>query len=136
MREILFYNGKAAADDNELKAMLERLTEDYESGQSINWVLADPETNQPIGTIGFYRGFHDNKGEVGYILKPEFRGMGLMREALEVITAFGLGFMELDGILAFTKPDNTPSRELLERSRYETDGIVDKKGYIRYRYDR
>lgn len=134
MQEIMYYNGKAAADELEAIEMITRILAEYDQGLCISWVLRKKDDNETIGTIGFYRGFNDSQGEVGYILKPEYRRKGYMAEALETIKRFGLGYMELDAVLAFTRPENTDSRALLNRCGFETDGTVGENGYIRYRY--
>ncbi len=45
-------------------------------------------------------------GELGYGLVPEFRGLGLMREALLAITRHGFDAMKLGVLEAFTERSN------------------------------
>ena len=91
--------------------LLKKTHEQYGAKQAITWGLY--LKNELIGTIGFYRGFANNIGEVGYVMREDFKRRGYMREALHCIIRFGFETMELDGISAFTRDDNTASVALL-----------------------
>lgn len=115
IREISFYDGIPAASDAEALAILERIERDYASGDSIHWGICLQESDELVGTCGFYRGYPDNVGEIGYVLRPGFRGRGIMSAALALVVRFGFERMGLDGIVAYTDADNTASIGVLER---------------------
>jgi ribosomal-protein-alanine N-acetyltransferase len=66
-----------------------------------------------IGSCTFYGGYPNNVAEVGYVLKQDYRGKGIMHEALTAIVHFGLYEMNLEAIIAQVNPDNLASRRLL-----------------------
>ena len=83
---IAMYQGKQAASLDEARWMQAQIDANCRAGQSIHWGIFLPDAQTLVGTAGFYRGFPDETGELGYILKPEFRGQGFMREAATAIT--------------------------------------------------
>ena len=91
--------------------MFEKSRSGYEQGTAITWVLE--YKGELAGTIGFYRGFEHDCGEVGYIMKEAFKRKGLMAEALAVVVGFGFNTMQLRRITAYTSPDNLASVNLL-----------------------
>ncbi len=113
--EICYYQGKLAASQEEAKDMIQQIQHDYENGNCIHWVISDFVLHQTIGTCGFYRGFENETGEIGYILLPAFRGHGWMTYAVQLMIRFGFYDMGLKRIIAVTDPENLQSQKLLER---------------------
>jgi RimJ/RimL family protein N-acetyltransferase len=58
--------------------------DDARAGSSLNWCIADPESNLCIGSIAVMnlRDALGTAGEIGYWAHPEARGRGVMSEAL------------------------------------------------------
>jgi [ribosomal protein S5]-alanine N-acetyltransferase len=115
MLDIMVYNGKPAKDVTDAISMIDRIGNDYRSGNTVNWVMVERETLQPIGTIGYYRGFPNGTGEIGFVMKPEYHGNGYMTEALQQAVQFGQEVLKLNRIIAITKLANRPAVHLLER---------------------
>jgi ribosomal-protein-alanine N-acetyltransferase len=113
--EISFYNAQPAQHLAEAAAMQEKINRDYQRGTSIHWAIVRVATAEVVGTIGFYRGFKNETGELGCVLKPAFRGQGLMREAMKLAIEFGLGEMQLTQIIAVTTMQNAQAINLLEK---------------------
>jgi len=133
VREMLFYDGKPAQDEAVATAMIKRIDGDYQAGSAVNWIIIDLETQEPIGSIGYYRGFEDLEGEIGFVLKPEFHGKGYMTEALKLVIEFGKKTLELDRIIAITKPENGPAIRLLKRCSFQYIGSYEEV-YSEYEY--
>jgi len=112
---IIYYNGIQAKNLDDVKNMLNRIKQDYLNGDSVNWGISDKDQNRIMGTIGYYRGFHKNTGELGFILKEEFRGNGYMRKAVKMAAEFGLNEMHLSRIIAITTLTNYRTINLLEK---------------------
>jgi [ribosomal protein S5]-alanine N-acetyltransferase len=125
MLDIMVYNGKPAKDIADALSMIDRIGNDYRSGNTVNWVMVERETLQPIGTIGYYRGFANVTGEIGFVMKPEYHGNGYMTEALQQAVQFGQEVLELDRIIAVTKLTNRPAVHLLERVHFRYKCPVD-----------
>lgn len=129
--DISFYDAHPAANLAEASTMLWQITEDYAQGNCLHWGIADAQTNHIMGTVGFYRGFAENTGELGCVLKSAFRGRGIMQSAMELVIKFGLKQIGLQTIIAQTTPQNTPAIKLLERLQFRL-AATDQSGEIRY----
>lgn len=131
--EILTYDGKTAETLEEGIEIINRIHQNYLDGNSINWGIEDLKTRQLIGFIGYYRGFENGIGELGFILKSEFRGLGFMSPALALATEFGLNQMQLKQVIAFTKPDNEKAIMVLKRNQFLPENEMEG-AYLRLVY--
>lgn len=113
--EISFYDGLPALTVEDAQEMQYKINADYQNGNSIHWGIADKNTNVIIGTLGYYRGLDKGVGELGCVLKPEFRGQGIMTSAIKLVCEFGLKDIGLTKIMAITTKQNTKAIKLLER---------------------
>ena len=95
--------------------MQEKISADYRNGSCIHWAIVIVATDEMVGTLGFYRGFAGGAGEPGCVLKPAFRGRGLMAEAMRLAIKFGRYQMQLSHITATTTRPNDPAIKLLEK---------------------
>ena len=131
--EISFYDGKPAKNYEDALHMQQKINADYEAGNSIHWGIVDLKTREMVGTCGYYRGFAQDRGELGCVMRPEFRGQGYMRAALELAIHFGLHQMGLEKIIAITTLDNLPAIRLLTRLKFAQTGVL-QDNYIEYVY--
>ena len=111
--EIFTYDGKLAETPHEVIEMLDRIDENYRIGEGINWGIVDRETNEIAGTCGYYRGFGNETGEIGFIMRPAFRRKGLMSEALKLAVAYGIEELQLKRVISITKKSNEAALILL-----------------------
>ncbi|MDF3026289.1 MAG: GCN5-related N-acetyltransferase [Fluviicola sp.] len=114
--EILTYDGKKPETLEEGIAMTNRIHQNYLDGDTVNWVIEYLPTKELIGFVGYYRGFENGTGELGFILKSSFRGKGLMSPALLLAVEFGLNSMKLSRVIAITGKENSKAIALLERT--------------------
>lgn len=114
--EISYYDGIQAGSEEEAAAMLEKINASYGKGESIHWGICFKDQNEIVGTCGFYRGFSNNIGEIGYVLKEAHRGKGIMTQAVRITVEFGLKEMKLAQVTAYTDKTNTGSINVLKRS--------------------
>ncbi|WP_413998223.1 GNAT family N-acetyltransferase [Flavobacterium sp. W1B] len=113
--KISFYDSRPAMTVEDATEMQDKINLDYQNGLSIHWGIADKNTNEIIGTLGYYRGFDKKVGELGCVLRPEFRGKGFMTEAMKLATEFGINDIGLTKIIAITTKQNNSATKLLER---------------------
>ncbi len=113
--EISVYDGRPAADAAEALGMFQKIDNDYRQGTSVNWGIADKTTNIIMGTCGYYRGFPNATGELGCVMRPAFRGKGIMTEAMQAAVDFGFREIGLERIVAITREHNLKARALLGR---------------------
>jgi [ribosomal protein S5]-alanine N-acetyltransferase len=95
--EISFYDGKPALTSKDAIEMQNRINMDYNSGSSIHWGIADRNTDEIIGTVGYYRGFDKETGELGFVLKPAFWGRSFMTMAMRLAVEFGIKQIDSQG---------------------------------------
>ena len=83
----------------------------------LNWAIATKEDDKLIGMIGFFRMQPENfRGEIGYILNPNFHGKGIMKEATERALKYGFEILNFHSIEAVIDPNNSSSEKLLQRT--------------------
>lgn len=86
----------------------------YKDKKGIFWTLTDRSTNEFIGDFIFRKiDSKNSRAEIGYTLKPEFWGKGLMMEAMIEILRFGFTRLQLHSFEANINPENTSSKGLL-----------------------
>lgn len=115
IREVSFYDGVPAQSERDALAMLARIDEDQARGTSLHWGICLRGDDEVVGTCGFYRGFPGGVGELGFVLRRDYRGRGLMTEALRLVVDHGLRELRLRDVVAYTRPTNRPSIRVLER---------------------
>lgn len=113
--EILMYDGVPATNEAEAKHIVQKTESDRERGESVLWGIYLKESGQIVGICSYHRGYPDNIGEIGYALKADFRGQGIMTEAVQLVVDYGLNVMKLNNIVAYTTPANVASANLLKR---------------------
>jgi [ribosomal protein S5]-alanine N-acetyltransferase len=114
--DISFYDGVPAATELDARTMLARIEADRARGECLHWGICLPGSDEVVGTIGFYRGFARDVGEVGYVLRPAVRGRGIMTHALALVVDHGLSRLGLKAVVARTDETNAPSIALLRRA--------------------
>jgi [ribosomal protein S5]-alanine N-acetyltransferase len=88
------------------------------NNEGINWFM-DLKDNpqQVIGNIGIWQlKKEDYRGEIGYMLHPNFWRKGLMQEAIEAVIEYGFNTMQLHSLEAKINPLNTASASILEKT--------------------
>jgi [ribosomal protein S5]-alanine N-acetyltransferase len=114
--EISVYDGFFAKDETDALRILEMIDINIENGESVHWGIFLKSSNEIVGNCGFYRGYPENIGEIGYVLKAPYRGLGIMSEAVELIVAYGLNIMKLRNVVAYTSLSNEKSMAVLKRA--------------------
>lgn len=98
----------------EARALIKQMEEDRLLGNGINWGITHKDKNHLIGTIGFWRIDKPNyRAEVGYMIKTDHQGKGLVTEALQMTIDFAFNKMNIHSIEANINPMNERSRNLL-----------------------
>ena len=121
--EISIYDGDTARSEAEARAHLERIAGDQARGETVHWAIEDATTGVLVGTVGFYRGFAGEVGEVGYVLRPAHRKRGFMTEAVALAVAYGFAALDLRAVVARTDATNLGSIGVLERCGFTLAGV-------------
>lgn len=81
-----------------------------------NWQIVLKERNLGVGSACFMSVPDENgETEIGYGVRPEFRKLGIMSEALEALVKWALTSGGAGTVTAMTDPDNSASRRVLEK---------------------
>ncbi|KPN96047.1 GNAT family N-acetyltransferase [Lysinibacillus sp. ZYM-1] len=101
----------------------------------LRWVIEETMTQKVIGTCGYlnYEKEH-NRIEIGYDLKPEYWGKGIMQEALSKIIHFAFTSMEINKIEAKIEPENKSSIKLLEKLGFYKEGVLRQHEFEKGKY--
>lgn len=114
--DIIHFNRIQARDREDAVEMIGKVRERYLSGDSVHWGIQDIASGQIVGCCGFYRGFPNETGEVGYKMRDAFRRNGYMTEAVGLAVKFGFEVLQLKKIIAVTGQDNLGSQGVLRRN--------------------
>lgn len=95
-----------------------------ENPSHINFVIdIDGEV---AGSVGFHDIKENHKAEVGYWLAESYWGIGIMTEALKLVTEFGFKKLNLKRIQLRTYPFNKASQKVAKKAGYKLEGILRK----------
>ena len=82
--------------------------------KGITWAIRDKETNTLIGDFGVWKIDRQNsRGEIGYILNPDYWGKGYMKESMVTLINFAFKTLNLHSLEANVNPQNENSKKLL-----------------------
>jgi ribosomal-protein-alanine N-acetyltransferase len=121
------------------KAVAERavrwMRKAYPSGKGCAWMIEDRQTGAVAGAIRYNWFIRKSKcGEIGYELRPDFWGRGLMTEAAAAVAVCGHGFFGLNRIEAWTLPGNPGSDRVLEKAGFRYEGTLRQKAWFKGSY--
>lgn len=102
-----------------------KANEDFENRTGYTWGLE--HNKELVGTIGFYRGFANKTGEIGYVMREAHKRQGFMSEAILAILKYGFEILGLKKITAYTELSNTASVRLLEKLGFENTNFKFEK---------
>ena len=86
----------------------------FNERKGVTWVIIEKESNNQIGDFGIWRIDRQNsRGEIGYILHPDFWGKGYMTETLNTLIHFGFNTINLHSYEANVNIENDNSKALL-----------------------
>jgi ribosomal-protein-alanine N-acetyltransferase len=90
--------------------------------RGFRWAVVKRESEEFVGTVGFNS--LSPAAELAYHMRPEYWGLGLMREAAEM----ALGWLRMQyprlRVEAYIEPGNVSSVRLARRLGFQTTGIV------------
>ncbi|RJP65068.1 MAG: N-acetyltransferase [Ignavibacteriales bacterium] len=104
------------------KKMIEAVIESYKNKTGINWAIIKKESRAFVGYFGYWRIITEHcRAEIGYALKPEYWGQGIMAETLTAMIEFGFNTLMLHSIEANVNPGNTASIKVLEKAGFKKE---------------
>lgn len=95
------------------------------TGSDLALVIADAETNEPIGTIGLHEiNRATERATAGYVLARELRGRGLGRRALRLLCAYAFDELRLARVEVTIEAENAASRATAESVGFREEGLL------------
>lgn len=101
----------------------------FKEKTGINWAIIEKSTNELIGYFGFWRLINKHcRAEIGYALKFDCWGKGVMKETINRLVDFGFNDLKIHSIEANVNPNNEKSKQLLVKLGFK------KEAYFRENY--
>lgn len=122
--EVTKYNiGPAYTKLTQAIHLIKRIHDAYTAQREIRWAITHFPNPILIGMVGFnYWDRTDNRGSIGFDLRRDYWGQGIMTEAVTAVLHFGFQHMHLNRIEADTSAYNTASAALLRRLGFSQEG--------------
>jgi len=103
----------------------------FDRNEGVQWAISLLDDPQMIGSITIWKIDKTNhRGEIGYMLGPDFQGNGLMTEAIHAMLAYAFGTLHLHSLEANVNPDNAASIKLLERNGFVREAYFRENFYF------
>jgi RimJ/RimL family protein N-acetyltransferase len=89
------------------------------------WLVYIPRNRKPVGWVSLRIAERDlGTGEIGYSIVRDFRRRGIATEAVRALLDEAFTQAGLTRVNAYCLPDNKPSRRLLERLGFSSEGVL------------
>jgi ribosomal-protein-alanine N-acetyltransferase len=124
----LYIDHKRSESIEGIEKFIARINHSIERNMEMFWCLELKSEKKVIGTFCLWNIDEDHSiGEIGYQILPEYQGIGLMQEAMNVVLDYFYKTMRLRTVEAFTMPDNVNSIKLLERNNFKRNKTKEKE---------
>ena len=96
--------------------MIAQITDNIVANTAIGWAVELKESGKVIGSVSFHRIEKEHhRGEIGYMIHPDYWGKGLVTEAAAAAVHYGFTGLRFHSIEAIIDPDNVASARVLEK---------------------
>lgn len=96
--------------------MIGMINHNIAANESIGWGVELKSSGKIIGSVSFHRIEKEHhRGEIGYMLHPDYWGKGLVTEAARAIVDYGFRELNFHSIEAIIDPDNRASENVLNK---------------------
>ena len=107
----------------------------YAIGDFYDWAVTLADGGKMIGTCGFTRlDLPHNKGEVGYVLNPDYHNLGYATEAVSAILEFGFDQLCLHRLEARFMQGNDASLRVMEKVGMTFEGFARDAMLVKGKY--
>lgn len=117
------------------RAFVELAVSRHESGGEPEWGIVYKGDHRFVGTCGIVSWEPEHaRAELGYALSREYRGRGLMPEAVRAMISFGFGRMGLNRIEARCIAENSASARVMQKAGMTCEGTLRQRECIKGEY--
>lgn len=129
-RLMKYVDRKPCQSEEEAAAFIRMITDALDNNVGISWAITTRNSDEMIGSIAIWRIMKEHyRGELGYVLLPDYQGKGIMKEALSAVIAYGFDVLQLHSLEANTNPGNIASHKLLERHGFVREAYFKENYY-------
>lgn len=122
-------------DFEHTKSYLSFLQKQYKNGEFYDWAIILKAKNKMIGTCGFTAiDTLNNSAEIGYVVNPDYKNIGIATEAVSAVLRFGFAEMDFNRIEARYIIGNSASRRVMEKCGMNFEGIHASSIYVKEKY--
>jgi ribosomal-protein-alanine N-acetyltransferase len=130
-----YVDRKPCESEEEAAAFIRMITDNLDNNNGISWAITTHDSDEMIGSIAIWRIVKEHyRGELGYVLLPDYQRKGLMHEALNAVIAYGFTDMGLHSLEANINPDNAASQKVLERHGFVREAYFKENYYSNGRF--
>ena len=97
-----------------------------EFGQPGNYAIILKSENKMIGTIEVHS-YKEHKGEIGFVLHPDFWNKGIMTEASKMLVIYAFEILQLERLSFNHFIGNERSKRVCEKLEFQFEGVLRKK---------
>lgn len=117
------------------KRYLKQVETSYKKGQFFDWGVEFAENGKFIGTCGIASiDTTNNTAEIGYVINPAYRGIGIATEAVSHVINFCFDELGFNRIEARYMIGNDASRRVMEKCGMNFEGIKRQGIFVRDGY--
>ncbi len=107
----------------------------YKSGEYNDWAIVYKENKKMIGTCGFTRIDEENSVvEIGYVLNPDYWGMGIATEAVKRVIAFAFEILNANRVEAKFLFGNDASLAVMKKVGMKFEGYQREAMFVKGKF--
>jgi ribosomal-protein-serine acetyltransferase len=108
---------------------------DWDSGRAVRFAIRDRSSRELLGVVGLDSCVHLHRScELGYWLRRDATGKGLMTEAANASAQFAFSRMAMHRIRCAAATDNFPSLRVIQRLGFRFEGIARQAELVQSRW--
>lgn len=115
--------------------LVNKIQDDYENSNGINWAVTLKLTGEMIGMLGLWRIIKEHyRAEIGYTLLPQYWNQGLISEAMKSVLNFTFTELKIHSIEANLDPANNASEKVLLKAGFMKEGYFKEDFFFRGKF--
>lgn len=112
-------------NDDDALEFINMINEKIDNNEAINWAITLKGNPRHIGNIGLFRLQPENhRCEIGYMILPEYKGNGIVTEAINAVLKYGFNDMNMHSIEAVIDPNNIASERVLQKNGFVKEAHI------------
>jgi RimJ/RimL family protein N-acetyltransferase len=119
--------------DPEITRWLDQVPQPYRTKDALAYIrgigetafaVTDAETGRILGSIGVRFSDSGDVGEIGYWLRRDARGRGLITRSLRLVSTWAFGRVGVERLQLRADVDNAASRRSAENAGFQLEGVL------------